>query len=220
MAYLPRYALYLYLGLIAVLHRRWRLPVLPVLFATVGLNQLSGWISTFGFDQDYYHTYWRTDVRMSSILLGAIAFLLSRAGVLRIQGVWVVALFVIGVILNAKQIPDPIKYSFGTACLAIAVVRLDAAAGWVKRGLSAPPMAWLGIISYSVYLWQQPFVTLYRGGLPGQLACLAAAMVTGYASFRLLENPLRRWLNAHPPRWARRPAAAVPPAGSGEVVVA
>jgi peptidoglycan/LPS O-acetylase OafA/YrhL len=65
--------------------------------------------------------------------------------------------------------------------------------GWLRRPLETPWLAFLGLISYSVYLWQQPFYKFplpYRAGLP-------CTLVLAACSFYLFESPTRRWLNAH-----------------------
>jgi peptidoglycan/LPS O-acetylase OafA/YrhL len=195
---------YVFLGLLAFASRRWGVPVLLVLLATIAFNQLNGWIRTFLLDQSYYEAYWRTDVRMASILLGAAAYLARRNGLLVLGGYWPVGLFALGVLFNVNGVPDPIKYSAGTLALALAVASLEDDRGSFRRVLSQPLLVWVGMISYSLYLWQQPFIRVYRGAIPLQLLCLAAAIAVGVASFYLVENPIRRWLNAHPPAWARR----------------
>lgn len=35
-------------------------------------------------------------------------------------------------------------------------------AGLVGRGLNSRPLSWIGVLSYSIYLWQQPFSHLHR----------------------------------------------------------
>lgn len=84
--------------------------------------------------------------------------------------------------------------------------------GPIARGLAARPLRYLGEISYSTYLahfglfivWKLLFVgpSLQLGwaGLAGYLALVAAASALLYHG---LELPAQRWLNAHPPRWAR-----------------
>lgn len=52
------------------------------------------------------------------------------------------------------------------------------------RLLGARPVVWLGAASYSVYLWQQMFIPSGR---------LDLALLTGAASYYLLDQPLKRW---------------------------
>jgi len=68
--------------------------------------------------------------------------------------------------------------------------------GPAARGvLESMPLRRLGIWSYSIYLWQQPFY-LAKAGMPAGVM-FAGALLAGLASFYLLEQPLRGWLNRH-----------------------
>ncbi len=80
--------------------------------------------------------------------------------------------------------------------LAFAVNHLGQLAEPARRALAVAPLRLLGICSYSVYLWQQPFY-LFKAHFPPGLA-LVGALATGAASFYLFENPVRAWLNR---RW-------------------
>lgn len=79
--------------------------------------------------------------------------------------------------------------------LAFAVNHLGQLAAVVRRALAVAPLRLLGIVSYSVYLWQQPFYQ-FRAQFPPGMA-LAGALLAGAASFYLFENPIRSWLNRH-----------------------
>lgn len=57
------------------------------------------------------------------------------------------------------------------------------------RWLVARPVIWLGRISYSLYLWQYPWVTIEKLGwlwLPG-------AVFSSWLSYRFVECPVLRW---------------------------
>ena len=56
-------------------------------------------------------------------------------------------------------------------------------------------LTWFGVVSYSIYLWQQPFKEL-RGQATGPV-WLFSAIICGALSFYIVEDPARRWLNAH-----------------------
>jgi peptidoglycan/LPS O-acetylase OafA/YrhL len=69
--------------------------------------------------------------------------------------------------------------------------------GRFYQAMNWSPLVWVGQLSYSLYLWQQPFLhlhgTLAVNALPLNLACTFAAAI---ASFYLVEKPALR-LRAH-----------------------
>jgi peptidoglycan/LPS O-acetylase OafA/YrhL len=81
--------------------------------------------------------------------------------------------------------------------LAFTANHLSDTGQWFKSLLSTPALRLLGIWSYSIYLWQQPFYsykTMFPGGPSLALLC---AMVTALLSFYALEKTCRSWLNKH-----------------------
>lgn len=82
--------------------------------------------------------------------------------------------------------------------LAFTVNHLRDTHGAFKSILSVAPLRQLGIWSYSIYLWQQPFY-FYAKAMPwGSVTALPAAIAMALVSFYLLEKPCRTWLNQ---RW-------------------
>lgn len=67
------------------------------------------------------------------------------------------------------------------------------------------PIQWLGDVSYSVYLWHWPLIVLlpfvlgHGLNLGWKLIVLAATLLLGHLSYRLIETPARRsvWLRPH-----------------------
>lgn len=84
----------------------------------------------------------------------------------------------------------------GTAALLHAGAHGDS---WVKRLLSWRPLAFVGLISYSLYLWHWPLMVFvrYRNGMEplapamGGLL-LVVAILLAAASYRWIETPFRR----------------------------
>jgi len=67
-----------------------------------------------------------------------------------------------------------------------------------SRLLSLRPMVWVGLISYSLYLWHWPIMAFLRNRLftvelepMWQVATVSAALLAGWISWRVIERPFR-----------------------------
>ncbi|QUD86568.1 acyltransferase family protein [Phenylobacterium montanum] len=191
---------YLVLGLVALSARRFGFnPLLAI--AGLAIACVANGMVQSGLGLDYYAVYWRTDVRMGSILMAAAVYLAQRQAGLAWPA-WTTAAFGgLALMLSVAVVPDAIKYSLGTLCLSLALVGLDQAPQGLRRLLADPVLTRIGLWSFSLYLWQHPFFRLI-GRAPEPLL-LAGAVACALASFYLVEQPARRWLNR---RW-RAPKA-------------
>lgn len=186
---------YVLLALIAFLTRRWNVPALPILVGLAVVCVVNGVVQTI-FGGDYYAVYWRTDVRLASILIPCATFLILRG---RSVAPWIpIAAGVLGVALNINRVPDPIKYTVGTMLLSVAIATIDISPAGIRRLMSFYPLRMVGLWSFSLYLWQQPFAKV--GGSP--TIKLLLVFVIAVASYYVIENPARKWLNR---RIERRP---------------
>jgi peptidoglycan/LPS O-acetylase OafA/YrhL len=84
--------------------------------------------------------------------------------------------------------------------LALSINFFDRAPAFAKAALSNSILRWFGVCSFSLYLWQQPFLALEKLGGNGPLM-LCAAVAVGGVSFYYFENPVRIWLTA---AWNKR----------------
>lgn len=66
-----------------------------------------------------------------------------------------------------------------------------------RRLLEHGALRMLGIWSFSIYLWQQPFYRLVLAKTLPPISGLALAMIVGLLSYYAWESPIRRWLNEH-----------------------
>ena len=154
--------------------------------------------------------YMGTDARIVEPLIGAIAAVViaspkGRAFVQR-WGVWMATIGAAGLVgLLVVIRPDASFYYYGGAVAVSLCTAAMMAALWVDRGgalhraLEWPPIVFLGVISYGVYLWHWPFI-LWLGVRNPQAgnafgrSLLAVALTIGVAtaSFYVIERPIRR----------------------------
>ena len=84
--------------------------------------------------------------------------------------------------------------------LLIAAAVLGPPSNIVSHALRWRPLRWLGLISFSVYLWHEPLMLALRGHpglvsqtpgdfLPNVLAVIAASVAIGWISYTLIEKP-------------------------------
>ncbi|MEO5760362.1 MAG: acyltransferase [Mesorhizobium sp.] len=188
---------YVILALISVLVSR-RDRVIALLVGLALLAMANGAVSYWVFKMDYEATYWRTDVHIASILLSAAICLLKADGRLPqiLRGNHVALTASCGaVILFLNAVPTPIHYLLAVPLLALAVNALDFSGRYMSGMLSSWPMATLGLWSYSLYLWQQPFYKFVydQGSAPALM--LAGAFACALFSYYVVERPARQWLN-------------------------
>ncbi|MCB0909911.1 MAG: acyltransferase, partial [Nocardioidaceae bacterium] len=164
---------------------------------------------------DTSRIYFGTDTRIHELLIGSLLGVLATAWRTRAQGrrrlvsarvaSVVAAPGLIAVLAAMTLLTDQSAFlylgGFAVVCLATAALILgieDGPTGPVGQLLSLPPVAWVGMVSYGLYLWHWPiFIALSpeRTGLDGSRLVLLRFAVTfaaAAASFYLVERPIRR----------------------------
>jgi peptidoglycan/LPS O-acetylase OafA/YrhL len=145
--------------------------------------------------------HFRTDLRLDALLWGClVAFLLDGpkewerfARQTRLP-YWLAAVSI--AIWCVRYYSELTSIAVAVLIPAIIAGTLVHPQWWISRALSWGPLAWLGRISYSLYVWQQLFLTpgweptsgWWRQWPWNLLASLAAAMLSYY----LVEKPLIR----------------------------
>ena len=167
-------------------------------------------VSVLVFHQGGIQVYWRSDAHVCSILWAAAVYLgLDRS---RVWPLLPAGLFAAVFVVAAA--PDTLKFAIEPILGALCVCTLGRAPALMRAVFSWEPLTRMGVWSYSVYLWQQPFSRLAHDGVLPNWAALLLGVLFGIVSFYLIEQPARRFLNA---KWRALPVhtpAAAPIRGS------
>ena len=219
------------------------------LLGTLLLAWLSGiWMAAlFDPDVDPSRIYFGTDTRMFALLVGAaLAFVRvpdratlaartagagSRLLAYATDVVAVGSIALLGVLFLSLTAYDEVLYlgglQFVALLSALAIATVVRPGGVVGRALEWGPIRWIGVRSYSIYLWHWPVFVVTRPGidipLDGWTALalrLTATLVLSDLSYRLVERPIREgalgrawssWTSrqhriGRDPRWSAVPA--------------
>jgi len=188
--------------------------------------------------------YEGTDTRAFQLLLGAsLAFvwpsrhLGASISSLGRRGLDLLGALGMGVILVMVLDTDEYQtflYQGGMVILSIATLVVVAALAHPSTVLShvlgIPPLRWIGVRSYGIYLWHYPIIVLTTPavGAPGVLLSagqLAATLVLAGLSWHFVEEPIRRrgfrsvLAGVRSPRWSVRGVSIRPWAGLGATVL-
>jgi peptidoglycan/LPS O-acetylase OafA/YrhL len=142
--------------------------------------------------------YFRTDCRLADLLFGALTALLADRTSGRIRRAAALAGgLVLAWALVSRSVPWLAVSVLLPWLLLGTVLRPH---GWIGQVLESRPLAWIGRMSYSLYIWQQFFFLEGHTPVAGALAYLQEGpwnlfglFACASASYHLLERPLARF---------------------------
>lgn len=184
--------------LIWKLRRQWQLLILSItLIASLLYSQ-------YLLEQDQVNqAYYLLPSRAWELMIGSLLAYIPKSWSQRHLGLsQILSLLGLVMVVASVFILDELSSFPGFAAIApvigSALIILFAIQGtWVARVLSFPPMVWIGLISYSLYLWHQPIFALLRIksiGQPSELEFLIAIVISvilAVLSFHFIESPFR-----------------------------
>ncbi|MFD6157413.1 acyltransferase family protein [Nocardia sp. NPDC060256] len=205
---------------------RKRLPRFGLLALLCVVAAMSFWYAMVGTAEHQAWTYYDSGARAWELLVGAALAVaapwISLPGRLRA----VLAILGLAGVLSCGLLIDGGARFPGAAAL----FPVAAAAALIVSGMNAPaarlpvvnkllatrPLTELGNLGYALYLWHWPILIFYLAeygepapGLEGGLLVIAASLVLAYATYLLIETPLR--VATPVAEWRRR--------GTGSIVV-
>ncbi len=161
---------------------------------------------------DPSRVYYGTDTRMSGLVLGAVLALVwtpwrtraqasSRAGP-ALDTAGVMALLLLAWFFTRVNEFDPFIYRGGFLLLDIVCIVLIAVlvhpSARLSKVLSIAPLVWIGVRSYSIYLWHWPIFIFTRpeldvplSGWPLFFLRLGLTLIAAELSYRFIEQPVR-----------------------------
>jgi peptidoglycan/LPS O-acetylase OafA/YrhL len=185
----------------------------PLLATAVGVAVASCLLMALLYqpDADPSRLYYGTDTRAGGPLLGAALALVWRSGA-PWRTRYARALGVAGLIALVALVVAALRLSeFDTHLYRGGFLAIDLASLLVIAAIAVPggrlaaaafawrPLIWVGLRSYSIYLWHWPVFDLTRpqldvplDGLPLTVVRLALTVLLAELSFRVVEGPVRR----------------------------
>ena len=198
--------------LVFVLFRKNRNHYWPIGVITLGIGILAIQRGIVYNDLGWFATYIRTDTRVESLIIGMLgAVLMMKTNVVKpmfLRYASFPAVIVVVVIVLYGRADGSFMWFggmtlFDIACLVI-VLALAQKAFFASSILCWKPIAWVGVISYGLYIWQIPVFRIIErhGEMLSNTERLFLAMSVTFllsaASWYLIERPAMR------SQWAQR----------------
>lgn len=141
----------------------------------------------------------KTEIVASHLFISAGYFLIKDKFNYYVHSWMPVLSLFLGVLCYWRETPSLATWVASPFLLAFTVNHLDSLSEKVKKVLSNKWLCLVGIYSYSIYLWQQPFYyygVKFKEMFPfAGLVFLITSIVIGIISFYCIENPIRKYLN-------------------------
>jgi peptidoglycan/LPS O-acetylase OafA/YrhL len=171
----------------------------PVAWLLVAFLAVTSWRYYAAFTWRWDQAYFAFDTRMSGILLGAIAAL-TRFKVSTTA--FVVACIALAIVIAIPSLPSVDQTRAVTLIITLAelsafvIVCHAAQRGRTSTFLAAPPMVYIGKLSYGIFIWHFP-VVLLLAPTQSQWITLSSALlfslVMAAICLHLVDMPIKRW---------------------------
>lgn len=216
--------------LLVLLRRR---PSLDVALAVLSTAVVASWVwRVYALPDVPFKSYFRTETWIDSLMIGAfVAFLMHHraAEVAKwkwpLQAVALVGLGTLGWLCwQFNMLFFPWVYQTGfvlisiiTACIIMAAVSKPSFV--LRWTLGLRPLAWVGLISYGLYVWHHPIFSIVNEHVSGTPLFKGAfgfgiTFAVASASYYWLETPIKKRFAASVPRRQLQTNGALEPASA------
>ncbi len=182
----------------------WRFGRQPSFYVVLGLTAVSLALSEWASHHYRSANFYLAPFRVWELLAGSIcAFMLSqrepRATDMRTNLAATLGLIgiCVAILLYDSKTRFPSVYTLLPVMGTVLIILYATPATLAGRVLTWRPMIWIGLISYSAYLWHQPLFAFARIRIPGHPpdwvmgALLLASLGLAYLTWRYVEAPFR-----------------------------
>lgn len=185
---------YIALSLVAILGRSDYISPQWLISILCGASILTG---TWYFLNPTAGNWNHSEVAAFGLFLSAFfRILFDKTGIKQFPVYFYPIFLLLGLALQWWSVPKPIQAFVGIGFLALIVNILFKAPKSIQTILSFSPLRQMGIWSFSIYLWQQPFFFLVqRKGVMEPWVGLVLSVMIGFIGYHLIELPARRFLN-------------------------
>ncbi|PID48757.1 MAG: acyltransferase [Proteobacteria bacterium] len=108
------------------------------------------------------------------------------------------AMIILGIFWLHTGLPFPGVYALLPTVGSVLIILFAAPSNGIGRLLAWPPLVWIGLVSYSAYLWHQPllvFSRIYWLDEPAsgwRILILVLTLLLAWLSWRFIEQPIRQ----------------------------
>ena len=179
----------------------WRFGFRAMFSMIIGMLLISLALSEWGWRNHNTANFFLIPFRAWEILAGSVcAFILFKRKQINANEILSAvgaAAVIASVFVFSHQTPFPSLYTLLPVGGAVLLILFCTPATLTGKLLSSRVMVFLGLISYSLYLWHQPLLAFYRMRfmdeytLVHQSGILGFAIVLGYLSWKFIETPFR-----------------------------
>ena len=185
-------------------------PILLIMFWKLGKNAtlfflsvlfiisllLSEWLLNYDSKANFY----LLPSRAWELLAGSIAaFIAQKRSIKKNNILALVGLSAIffSIFLYDEKTPSPSFYTVIPVLGVVLLILFGSRETLVARFLGAKPLVWIGLLSYSIYLWHQPLLSFLRHSVLGEpsnfqyLFTNILIILVSYFSWKYIERPFR-----------------------------
>ena len=192
----------------------WRFGFKAVFSLVIMSFLLSLGLSEYGWRNHNTANFFLIPFRAWEILAGSIcAFIMFKRSEVKHQQVLPLlglAMILASVFVYDKHTPFPSSYTLLPVVGTTLIILFCSASSLVGKLLTLRPMVFIGLISYSAYLWHQPLLAFYRIRFDGDFSLLLKVIIllisfgVAYLSWRYIETPFRHKASVATPQQRSR----------------